>query len=429
MTRAVFSSLDGKNAHQKLILNQIQRAARKAARGADLVELQIMCFAFTDQVIATALIDFARTHPAAIVRLIADWSQSAHNSPSVVPSLIAAQLPNLVIKFKIDLPYERDPKSGRVRWSYRISHGMLHHKTMALCVNGSPRGLLVGSYNWSSRAVQAYENTLLITPSRRYQSTMQAFVNEFESLWRNPRLTATPGRAHNINQTARAQIAAGKSMHDLETLNFILDDFSQVPDPASRPELVSERVIPAFSARNLSDTKARRGFAPANAARKINMRRPSGEVKSVPLSLNTLALEALRAVEDGAPLKIAMYALSKRVPEYSAILEAARRGCAVRLLLDGKIGAPIAAQLRAKAKEEGLDIDLRLSKRRMHQKYVVAPEQSMVLTGTANMTEDATIRHAEHRILFYDEPLIARRFNKDFDKIWGRLAIPSHIAA
>jgi PLD-like domain len=57
----------------------------------------------------------------------------------------------------------------------------------------------------------------------------------------------------------------------------------------------------------------------------------------------------------------------------------------------------------------------------MHQKYVLHPRSAIVLTGTANMTTDASARHWEHRILIRGhEPLVAQ-FCEDFDVIWSRL--------
>jgi hypothetical protein len=62
---------------------------------------------------------------------------------------------------------------------------------------------------------------------------------------------------------------------------------------------------------------------------------------------------------------------------------------------------------------EGL-VGVRVSRRRMHQKYLVCPGTGMVLTGTASMTEDATTRHSDHRILWRQNPALAAAFAADF---------------
>jgi hypothetical protein len=96
----------------------------------------------------------------------------------------------------------------------------------------------------------------------------------------------------------------------------------------------------------------------------------------------------------------------------------------LRLLLDGRIGRATARGLRGFAAREGLPIELRLTGRRMHQKYLCCPGIGMVLTGTANMTEDAAARHSDHRVLFRDNPALAAAFGADFDEIWNRLPLP-----
>jgi phosphatidylserine/phosphatidylglycerophosphate/cardiolipin synthase-like enzyme len=163
------------------------------------------------------------------------------------------------------------------------------------------------------------------------------------------------------------------------------------------------------------------GHAVANDRRSLNLLRPSGVRRPAPLTLNTLALEAIRSVPDGSRLAVAMYALSPRVPEFGALIAAARRGVRVRVLLDGRIGPQAARALQGFAEREGLPLAWRLTGRRMHQKYLCSPEAALVLTGTANMTEDAVTRHSDHRVLFRDAPDLAAAFQTDFDTIWRRL--------
>lgn len=58
----------------------------------------------------------------------------------------------------------------------------------------------------------------------------------------------------------------------------------------------------------------------------------------------------------------------------------------------------------------------------MHQKYLCCPETGMVMTGTANMTMDATMRHADHRILLRHTPELSAEFATDFETIWQRVS-------
>jgi hypothetical protein len=68
----------------------------------------------------------------------------------------------------------------------------------------------------------------------------------------------------------------------------------------------------------------------------------------------------------------------------------------------------------------------------MHEKYIVNPLAVTVLTGTANLSTDASARHLEHRIRVSGQPELISRFCADFDLIWGRLAAeksPSPVAS
>jgi phosphatidylserine/phosphatidylglycerophosphate/cardiolipin synthase-like enzyme len=57
----------------------------------------------------------------------------------------------------------------------------------------------------------------------------------------------------------------------------------------------------------------------------------------------------------------------------------------------------------------------------MHQKYVVNVDTAVVLTGTANMSTDASTRHSEHRIRVSANPGLADQFIADFETIWTRV--------
>jgi phosphatidylserine/phosphatidylglycerophosphate/cardiolipin synthase-like enzyme len=116
-----------------------------------------------------------------------------------------------------------------------------------------------------------------------------------------------------------------------------------------------------------------------------------------------------------------MYGMSARVPEYGALLDAARRGVRVFALLNRLTGSDVSSRFNAAVQEEGLPIELRTAGRMMHQKYMVHVETATVVTGTANMSTDASFRHSEHRIRITGCGNLAERFCADFDRIWTRL--------
>lgn len=83
MTKAVFTSLHGGAALPATILDLIARA-RACAEAGVRIELEVLCFAFTDRRIAAALIALCRDLPAVTLCVIADWSQSAWGAPTVL---------------------------------------------------------------------------------------------------------------------------------------------------------------------------------------------------------------------------------------------------------------------------------------------------------------------------------------------------------
>lgn len=419
--QALFTSRDGGAGLQARILSALAEAGAAARKGR--ADLQIMCFAFTDPQIAAEIAALARAHPGLLIRILADWSQGAPRGAAMLETLRRERLANLFLRVKLDMPYRWDAAAGRMRYSYGASRGMLHHKTLCLSVDGQPRLLVLGSYNWSARGRRAYENLLVLPATESLAPVMTAFLAEFEALWSDHRLSAATGRAQAVAARLRAEATAGQDLTDASLLADVFGvagDAPLVPRPGRA--LAEGRCIAAFSGRPLiGEQGPPGGHAPANARRSLNLLRPSGMRKPAPLTLNTLALEAIRSVPDGGRLAVAMYALSPRVPEFGALIAAARRGVRVRVLLDGRIGPQAARALQGFAEREGLPLAWRLTGRRMHQKYLCSPEAALVLTGTANMTEDAVTRHSDHRVLFRDAPDLAAAFQTDFDTIWRRL--------
>ena len=77
--------------------------------------------------------------------------------------------------------------------------------------------------------------------------------------------------------------------------------------------------------------------------------------------------------------------------------------------------------MRSLGAHQSLPILVKMGYKYMHQKYIVHPQSSSVLTGTANLTADSESRHSENRILFDGYPDLAWQFEADFDRIWQRL--------
>lgn len=427
---ALFSSLLGGDALRERVLRTLREAV--AAGGSKQVDVHIMTFSFTDVRIAQLLEDLATQHPNATIRIVADWSQGGPEGGRLVQRLVRAGIPNLSVRFKNDQPYEWDDVRERPRWSYAASRGLLHHKTLGILVDGSPQTLVCGSYNWTAKAATSYENLLIVTaddPGSR--NLMRSVEWEFEAMWSDGRATLSPAEARehywrileeyrlDPAKPAASVIGLGAG-EDVPLLAMVTTD----DDPTDAAD-----VVIAFNSRSPHQPASESGYSSHNRGRRFALRKPGGTTKQVPLTLTSVALDMITAAGEGEALKVAMYGMSARVPEYGALLDAARRGVRVQVLLDGFVGAPMLRRLAMARLRENLPIELRAGSRMMHEKYVVHPESQTVLTGTANFSTDASSRHSEQRIVLRSHPVMTARFLADFDTIWSRIPRPFHDGA
>lgn len=337
-----------------------------------------MTFSFTDPRIADCLAAAAR-QPRLTIRLIADWTQRADDGNQQVGRLAESGLPNLRVRYKKDQPYIWDASDARMRWSYHASRGMLHHKTLSVVVDGEPSRLVCGSYNWSAKAVNSYENLLIVTDSTAgCRELMSRVEREFETIWSDNTASLSPAdaQAHYeaVAETYRQQaMAAPGPMNSvtsgppgtLRVLNSRHDTRSGSASVDGGIEPVSPDILIAFSARRPNEEQSRAGYAESNRRRHITLTVPGGRTKRVPLTISTLALDVIYRARPGETLLIAMYGLSTRVPEYGALLNAARRGVCLRILLDSKIGKRTAESLSSVRLREDLPIQLKAGHRVM----------------------------------------------------------------
>ena len=435
---ALFTSLVRGAVLRRRVLDLIAEAAARAET--NRIDLHVMTFAFTDEEVARTLADVAAHHPSMTVRVIADWSQRIADQGQQLERLAQAALQNLQIRYKKDQPYVWDPTAGHMRWSYHASRGLLHHKTLGVLVDGRPWRLICGSFNWTAHAARSYENLLIVTDddpgSRELMSRVEL---EFEALWSDGRATLSPREAHQHYQAIvdeyrrdakkESSEIVGLSLGAGEMLTTMarecyppLSDDAEENVLSASPSDAIPRVATAFSSRRPDEDHGQSGYADLNRLRRFFIHKPSGRTKRVPLTLTTLALDTIFRSGPGDTLKVAMYGLSMRVAEYGALLDAARRGVRVFVLLDREIGEKAVASFTMITQVERLPIEVRTVRRMMHQKYVIHPESATVLTGTANMTTDATARHSEQRIVIRGCRALADQFSVDFETIWARLS-------
>ena len=426
---ALFTSQVGGDGLRDRIMSVIRDAAALAE--AHHVDVHIMTFSFTDDDIAAELGEAARRQPNLSIRLIADWNQGADGYKRKVRSLTALGLPNLGVRYKKDQPYVWDADASRMRWSYAASRGLLHHKTLGVLVDGRPQTLVTGSFNWSTRSAKAYENLIVLTadtPASRL--VMTAVEREFEALWSDGAATLSPDEVpvHYAAVLAEYQADAACAAADVVGMDRGADaplDILRDADPDDGADDYPEAQI-AFSSRTAGQREAGAGYAEVNRSARFEMAKPMGKRKQVPVTLSTVALDTIARAQQGEHLLVAMYALSVRVPEYGELLAAARRGVRVFVVLDGHAGVRTLSRLAEAAYgEQQLPIHLRATGRKvMHQKYIVHPEGKTVLTGTANLSTDASARHSEHRLLWRGDQRATNAFVSDFETMWKRLAPP-----
>ena len=430
-----FSSQDGGDRLRACVIETLDEAL--AVGASRPVDVHVMTFSFTDGRIATALADAAARHPNVTIRIIADWAQGSGGAGRQARDLVKAGLPNLLVRFTKDQPYRWDAATGRMRWSYRTSRGLLHHKTLSIRIAGEPWTLVCGSFNWTARAADSYENVLIVSAGQDGPELLQAVECEFHAMWCDGRLTLSTDEARThyfriLEEYRCDPLRPPVSIVGLPAgRDTTIGSARDIGDrgPTSHPHLATggstmegaTRLAIAFSSRPSEEMTGTRGYSPWNRSRRFLLHKPSGRLKEVPLTITALALDVIGRAVRGDTLDVAMYALSARVPEYGALLEAARRGVRIRILLDRQIGGAVIAQLTALLAREDLPIEVRAGSRMMHQKYIVHPRCHTVLTGTANMTTDASGRHAEQRILIRDDPGLTARFLRDFETIWMRL--------
>ena len=420
---ALFTSLDGGPALRSRVLAAVDEAADLARHAR--VDVHVMTFAFTDAGLADRLLNLAVRRPTSTVRILADWGQGSVGSGRVMRRLVDADLPNLLVRYKHDQPYVFDAVSGRIQWSYQASRGLLHHKTLGVSIDGAPHSLVCGSFNWTGTAARSYENLLVVTAGDGGDAAvMDAVEREFAAVWSDGAASLSPPEAVAHHAAVLDEYRRHPARPANEVVGLGPGVGASGPPPVSCANPAADDPVVAFSSRSPGDVTAANGFAAENRARRLDLHKPGGAVKSVPLTLTTLALDTIVAAAPGERLFVAVYGLSARVPEYGALLDAARRGVGVSVLLDGTVGGSLVVRLGGVAAREGLPIRVRAGSRTMHQKYLVHPESGTVLTGTANMSTDASRRHSEHRIRWQHRPALAARFLADFEAIWSRLRPP-----
>ena len=390
------------------------------------IEIHIMTFSFTEKFISDRLLEIVKAHKNVTIKIIADWGNISEEAGRRVYSLAKLNLENLQVRFKYDQPYLWDETHQKLLWNYNTSLGLLHHRTAVVVVDKKPIKLLTGSFNWTKSATKNHENLILLTAFKDSDSNLlNDFEEEFEVIWNDSNLTLSfkDSLIHlglvKSYYLENSKITP-KEIHDKISL---YKDLSSAKSIKFNKRLLQDKAVVAFSSHHPFKKSRKRGFSKSINDRYFMMMKNSGIEKPVPITITTVALDIIFRSKPNTILRVAMFALSVRVPEYGALIEAARRKVQVKLLLDRKTNVYAIEKLKAIAVQENIPLEIRFGKRSMHQKYIVDLCLGNVLTGTANMTTDASNRHAEHRFIFRSNKPLAKSFACDFDEIWNRITL------
>ncbi|MFH1807514.1 MAG: phospholipase D-like domain-containing protein, partial [Pseudomonadota bacterium] len=194
------------------ILGSLQETIDRA--GGKPVDVNMMLFAFTDKIMADAIVDMAKAHPEVNFRLLTDWSQLATSGDRQPPRLarIAEEqgLTNLQVKFKKDDPYVWSDSAKRPVYSHSKTFGLNHHKGFVTTIDGRPEKMTMGSFNWSVSAMKSnYENLMLLDradPDNR--RVMAGYQDEFAGFWNNDEVALTYNEARSYKNDLYAKMYA-----------------------------------------------------------------------------------------------------------------------------------------------------------------------------------------------------------------------------
>lgn len=375
-----------------------------------------MWFAFTDAAIYEALLEVVALPQVHSLKVIADYGNFSSRDNRLVRELANTPSSKVEVRFKTDFPYIWNDSKNDFEWNYKASSGLLHHKSLCVLVNGTPEWLHTGSYNWTKKSNRSYENSLLMKRDEKNGGVLDAFNREFDALWHIQGLSLSVSEAiQHRKETARIW----KNDPGIPALSLIDFDMEYLQDFPRREE--KGTFLVAFCGAHPRSHETLEGFDNDTRRRKFEMKKPNATLNWVPCTPTNLSIDFLNRCEEGQEVLVAMYALSTRVTEFNGIVQAARRGVRFRIILNRQNGIPSQERFRKYAKEEQLPIEVKLSNKMMHSKYMVNEGAGLLLTGTANMTTDAKWRHVEHRMLIKEESELNTAFAANFRMMWERL--------
>lgn len=235
------------------------------------------------------------------------------------------------------------------------------------------------------------------------------------------------------NATAEELDLAGLSLENARAIVAFREkngDYSAVADILNVPGVTAREIATAkkylvatdvevfFNSRAFGSTAGGTGYGAESARRTTPVMGAGGTIANAAASVTVAATDMFNRAKPGERVSVAMYGMSATSPEYKSLVEAAKRGASVRVVLNDDYTANTVAALKA-LKTQGLDVDVRVQKARtMHEKFGVMGDD--VFAGSANFSESSSTKHSENRFSVKNSAEIAASFQKQFDLLWEK---------
>jgi competence ComEA-like helix-hairpin-helix protein len=205
-----------------------------------------------------------------------------------------------------------------------------------------------------------------------------------------------------------------------------IEDLLQVPGVTAAKvkslegHLTAVDVEPFFNGREFGASSGVFGYGPGGS-RNTTSADASGAVKPMPANIAIGATDLFNRAKAGDTVAVAMYGMSATSPEFKSLADAAKRGAAVRVVLNDDFNGPVVTALKALA-AQGHSVEVRVQKARtMHEKFGVVGND--VFFGSANFSESSSTKHSEDRFTVKNHTELAERFQSNFEALWAKSKI------
>lgn len=217
---------------------------------------------------------------------------------------------------------------------------------------------------------------------------------------------------------ATALVAHRETKGDFDSV----DDLIKVGVPKAtierlKPFLTAVDVEAFFNSLPAGSPTGGTGYGP-DGTRNAVVAGADGVVGNARASVTVAATDLFNRAKAGETIDVAMYGASPSAPEFVAMVNAAKRGAVVRVILNDDYTGPAAAALKALA-TQGYAVDVRIQKAKtMHEKFGVVGND--VFFGSANFSESSSTKHSENRITVKNHDETANQFKSRFTEIWDK---------